>query len=81
MNENTHNLLGQAIEVIEEEGGRVLISKNDDGTWVVGMEWGKEAEDSPMAGAAAYGLDDSLDAALERCLGDAGLTEPKSEKV
>lgn len=64
--------LESAFQIIDGEGGgRLLISKNEDGTWMVGMEWGKEAPDSPMAGAAAYGLENTLYEALESALGDA----------
>lgn len=41
--------------------------------WSVGAEYGTEAEDSPMAGAAIYGTGDTLRAALEQAGDDARL--------
>lgn len=41
--------------------------------WRVGAEYGREAEDSPMAGAATYGVGDTLRAALMMAGSDAGL--------
>lgn len=35
-------------------------------------EWGREAPDSPMAGAGAYGIGDTLEAAIEMMLTQAG---------
>jgi hypothetical protein len=53
------------LNVIRGEGGRLLISYDDeDKMWMVGMEWGREAPDSPMAGAASYGLQENLADAL-----------------
>ena len=52
----------------------VVITRNCDREprlWMVGMEWGQEAPDSPMVGAAAYGLDENLDIAVEQALADA----------
>jgi hypothetical protein len=39
-----------------------------DDEWIVGLEWGQEAEDSPMAGAAAYGVGVSAWDAVEMAL-------------
>jgi hypothetical protein len=80
MNSDTMNLIGQALETVEEEGGRLMISKMDDGSWVVGMEWGREAEDSDMAGAAAYGLQPNLYDALDQALGEVGLNNGRKEE-
>lgn len=35
--------------------GSLMVGKKEDGNWVVAAEYGREAEDSPMAGAAVYG--------------------------
>lgn len=45
------------------------------GLWSVGMHWGQEAPDSPMVGAATYGLDESLVKALEQAAADTGWHE------
>jgi hypothetical protein len=65
---------GQALDRIDAEGGQLVISKNADQEWLVGLTWGKEAEDSDMAGAAAYGVGHSADAALIGLLNDLGET-------
>lgn len=50
-------------------GGVALsFSERGDGEYVYGSEWGQEADDSPMAGAASYGLGDSLLLCLEQAL-------------
>lgn len=41
-----------------------------------GAEWGQEAPDSPMAGAASYGTGDTLEEAVEELLADAGYPRP-----
>lgn len=51
----------------------VAIARNDHGEWVVSLEWGQEAPDSPMVGAAAYGLNEELDLALVQALEEAGV--------
>lgn len=40
--------------------------------WTAGIEWGKEAPDSPMCAAAAYGVGDTAAEAVAAALGDAG---------
>jgi DNA helicase TIP49 (TBP-interacting protein) len=40
--------------------------------YAVASEFGQEAEDSPMAGGAVYGLSPSLDEALNQALLKAG---------
>lgn len=50
-----------------EQCGPVVISHNA-GEFLVGSEWGKEAPDSDMAGAAAYGLNKDLNEALKEML-------------
>lgn len=53
-------------------GGRFGLSVHDDGVWAAGIEWGKEAEDSPMAGAAAYGIGATAQEAVMAVLREAG---------
>lgn len=56
----------------DEEGHLHIGKRTGTNEWVVGMEWGKEAEDSPMAGAAAYGMGETLVDALGGMLDDTG---------
>jgi hypothetical protein len=49
--------------------------KEPEGDWSVMVEYGVEAPDSPMAGAATYGLAGTLRGALMRAGADAGLWE------
>jgi hypothetical protein len=66
------------LATVREQGGRVLISYDDeDHVWMIGMEWGREAPDSNMAGAAAYGLQDKFEDALNQVVGEAGLSVKK----
>lgn len=69
-------------EALREGGGRFVIAMlteradNEDGfvptEWMVGMEWGKEAPDSDMAAAAAYGTGETVTDALRSFLTDGG---------
>lgn len=53
--------------------GAIAIGFEPGKGWVFSAEWGREAPDSPMAGAATYGADDlSVRACIEQGLGDAG---------
>lgn len=72
---------GRMMEIIAatlaEEGGRFMLAKMDgpksvSEPWTAGMEWGREAEDSDMVGAAAYGVGSSPSEAITRMLQDAG---------
>lgn len=40
--------------------------------WMVAIEWGSEAEDSPMCAAAAYGVGTTAAEAVTAALTDAG---------
>lgn len=73
----------QALEgiakTLSEEGGRFSLMHDDskklaDGPWMAAMEWGHEAEDSPMYGAAAYGIGESAAQAIDLMLDEAGVT-------
>lgn len=60
---------------LSEDGGAFGLSyheKQPEGRWVAALEWGHEAPDSPMAGAAAYGVGSSAAEAVELMLRDAG---------
>jgi hypothetical protein len=54
------------------DGEMHLVIVLGDGGWMVGSEWGREAEDSPMVAAAAYGTGHTLTEAMEQMLGEAG---------
>lgn len=43
--------------------------------WIVSLIWGQEAEDSPMAGAASYGVGDTLAEALGQVYDELRLEE------
>jgi hypothetical protein len=47
--------------------GYALVQNRSDG-WVCGLEWGQEAEDSPMVGAAAYGVGETIHEAITAAL-------------
>jgi hypothetical protein len=49
--------------------GSMIDSSGGVSTW---SEWGQEAKDSPMAGAAAYGSQQTLEASLVQLLDEAG---------
>ena len=60
--------LTKAIELLEKEEGRVTFfkfSKNGEAQYGVGIEFGKESEDSDMIGGAAYGIGESLEEAFK----------------
>jgi len=58
-----------------EKCGTVILMHNPSGTFSVGSEWGEEAPGSPMAGGAAYGINEDLNEALKQMLDHHG---PKS---
>lgn len=60
--------LGIWIRTMDE--GAVAVRKDEIGEWYVAMEFGREAEDSPMVGGAAYGHGTTLEAALNEALKD-----------
>lgn len=56
-----------------EGGGHLGVAYIDHrAEWLVAVEWGQEAEDSPMAGAASYGTGDTLEQALDQVLAETG---------
>lgn len=67
-------------KVLEREGGGMGIScmkkpDHDNDIWVGSLEWGKEAEDSDMVGAAAYSQADTFNDCIVELAKDAGLIE------
>lgn len=52
------------------QGGALGITHRDiEGEWLVGYEFGQEAEDSPMAGGAAYATAGTLTEAVAAIVG------------
>lgn len=59
----------------EVTDGAIAISFEAGKGWMLMAEYGREAPDSPMAGAATYGMDDDVRACIEQGLDDAGYGE------
>jgi hypothetical protein len=58
----------------QDGGGQLVISTRGTGEdWVVGYHFGKEADDSPMAGGAAYGMGPDLDSTVVQVAEQVGL--------
>jgi hypothetical protein len=67
-------MFDEITKLLEPEGGAFGLSYNSETKeWMAALEWGREAPDSPMAGAAAYGLAESPAVAVETALKDAGV--------
>lgn len=61
------------VKLLKEEGGAFgLVYGPESDTWTAALEWGREAPDSPLAAAAAYGVDEVPALAVEMALRDAG---------
>lgn len=62
--------------LLEQDGGRFALSFNPAGTedtkWLAALEWGREDDDSPMAGAAAYQFGTNAYEALNAVLDESG---------
>lgn len=54
-----------------KEGGVLAVTERD-GRYVAGYQFGREAEDSDMAGGAAYGIGDTVYEALNSLVADLG---------
>jgi hypothetical protein len=65
------------IEHLTENGGRLVVSytPGDEDRAVAGYEFGREAEDSDMAGGAAYGMAATLDEALIQMAEQVGIVQ------
>lgn len=64
--------LKRAAHRLANEGCNYALTRHKD-NWLVALEWGQEAEDSPMVGAAAYGVSTSIWVAVEMALQEVGL--------
>lgn len=61
-------------KLLEAEGGHfTMYFDRQDQKWTSALTWGLEAPDSPMAAAAAYGVDEVAGIAVEKVLREAGL--------
>jgi hypothetical protein len=73
-------LMAGILDHLAQEDGRLMVSHRPatDGSerWVVGYEWGHEAEDSDMVGAASYGMGPVLRDALQQVFDEIGATVP-----
>jgi hypothetical protein len=66
--------LEKIAQKLKKEGGCFTLGYDPDRSeWTTAMEWGKEASDSPMAGAAAYGVSPDLSTAVGHVVREAGL--------
>lgn len=72
MPESTTHDLGELVERIErgmrasDESTLTIAFDGKDGDFVVALHAGREADDSDMVGAASYGVDSELSAALKQ---------------
>lgn len=64
-------IVGRLQEHLRVNGGVALAHTRDD--YLAASHWGEEEPGSPMAGAASYGLADTLEEALDQMLSQAGL--------
>jgi hypothetical protein len=76
-------LLSRLAAHLTENGGVALHAEHGMGAteFAAASEWGREAHDSPMAGAAAYGIGDTLGEALEVMLAQAGRPAEADDQV
>jgi hypothetical protein len=66
--------------LVDQGGGQLTIAYDPElepTPWVVGSTFGREAEDSPMAGGAVYGAAADLGEALDQALADLGFRESR----
>lgn len=73
-NARPRGLLDRLEQGLHREGGQLVVTASPDRRreWTVGLTFGEEAQDSPMAGGAAYGMADNLQDALRAALDEAG---------
>jgi hypothetical protein len=64
--------VGVIVEKIAADGEGVVALSYGRGLWTVAIEWGREAPDSPMVGAASYGMGATAGEALAAAVSDAG---------
>lgn len=67
MDNETLEKLAKVIDKAEELDGNVALTRQGygDGEWSIGIVFGEEAPDSPMAGGASYGAGDDLNSCLD----------------
>ena len=70
MSEDMTNSLRVLFQHIEDNEGQLVVSQSSKGEWVIGYTFGREAEDSDMAGGAAYGVGPSLTSAIDQVMRD-----------
>lgn len=75
---DTTKTLASIADLIDKQGGRFSVSAEKpsgpaEGRWMVGLEYGEEAPDSPMYAAASYGTGDTLEQALQTLVDEVGL--------
>lgn len=63
-----NDLLERVKRFLEYEGATLGLHRSSGGEYVVSGVFGKEAEDSPMAGGAIHGVADTLEQALDGAL-------------
>ena len=68
--------MDDVLQFLREKGGTFsssFESSIESQPWTVAIVWGKEAEDSNMAAAAAYGTGDTFEDALASAKAEAGI--------
>ncbi|MGQ0774576.1 MAG: hypothetical protein ACT4NY_09185 [Pseudonocardiales bacterium] len=60
------------IEGLARESGRLMIACDTQKQWLVGIEFGREDEDSDMYAAAAYGVGATAQEAITKALAETG---------
>lgn len=72
------DLARKLLDFINTNEANFSIGNDDSGGWSAMMAWGQEAEDSPMAAAAAHGSGENIEACIRSLLIDAGV-DPDGE--
>lgn len=77
MSDKLPPVFDQLLDHLQANGGKIVIGCDEDRAygreWIVGYEFGREAEDSDMAGGAAYGMGPDLDSAVTQVADQVGL--------
>lgn len=75
MSRSSSEMLEAISTTLAEDGGAFALTystqREADGPWLAAIEWGREDEESDMAGAAAYGMGSSAAQAIEMMLMEA----------
>lgn len=76
LDNETKQKLAKVLDKAEELDANVSLSRSGYGVgeWAIGIVFGEEAEDSPMAGGASYGAGDDLSSCLDGPMKDFKLT-------